>query len=616
MPLIPLDRESEPYSRYGNISADGIQRLLGTPHLNALQILIRETVQNSWDAGKDIPGPVRYQLRFRDLTPSEHNILKDVVFHDLPQYTENPDRPIRGTLDRARLSVIEICDFGTTGLAGPAHPDEVPMDGESAAFVDFLRNIGSPRDTVYGGGTYGYGKSCLYAISQCQTIIVDSATTNAGAYTRRFMACRVASRYDINRGGEKGRYTGRHWWGRRTADLHLDPVTGREAETLSRSLGMVPRDPSTLGTSIMILAPMLDSDDLEAAAHSAVRILLWYCWPKLVAKEGSEQPPMEFSVEVNGREIPVPPPSTCPPLNLFTRSLQKVRTQSDDAIPIRCRRPKKNLGYLHISRDLRLERLPGFPGDDGLFPDFSAHMAVMRPAELVVKYIKGDRLPSANVEWGGVFVCSDEHEVEQAFALAEPPAHDDWDPRSLPKGPKKTYVRVALQSIRRAVEEVTGSAEIVPNDDGDRSSLGLIADSLGSLLGAADGQRLGTRRVSGGKGAGSRPGIVNLSRPKFIGHTEVEGTRCALFELSARSTAAVRIRLDGEAGIARDGGGADKADARGHSIRVVSWKLNTGDTFEGASVEIALSGEQKLTAAVELPPDKAVTFSASYEELR
>ena len=68
MSLTPLHRESEPYSQYGNISADGIQRLLGAPNLNALQILIRETVQNSWDAGKDIPGPVGYRLRFRELS--------------------------------------------------------------------------------------------------------------------------------------------------------------------------------------------------------------------------------------------------------------------------------------------------------------------------------------------------------------------------------------------------------------------------------------------------------------------------------------------------------------------------------------------------------------------
>lgn len=172
--LKPLKRESEPYSQYGNISADGIQRLLGTPHLDSMQVLIRETVQNSWDAGKDIPGSVNYSLRFREMKPSEHEALRRTVFRDLPRYSDNPEHSIRSTLDRDRLNVIEICDTGTTGLGGPTRPDEVPLNGESPDFVDFLRNIGSPRDTVYGGGTYGYGKSSLYTASRCRTIIVDS----------------------------------------------------------------------------------------------------------------------------------------------------------------------------------------------------------------------------------------------------------------------------------------------------------------------------------------------------------------------------------------------------------------------------------------------------------
>lgn len=616
MRLTPLDRESEPYSRYGNISADGIQRLLGAPNLDALQILIRETVQNSWDAGKDSPGPVRYRIRFRELAAPEHKALKETVFHNLPQYTENPDRPIKKTLEQKRLTVIEICDFGTTGLAGPTHPDEVPTDTESAEFVDFLRNIGSPRDTVFGGGTYGYGKSCLYAISQCQTIVVDSATTSGGRYTRRFMACRVASRYDINHGEEKGRYTGRHWWGRHTADSHLDPVTGHEAEGFSNSVGMFPRDSSTLGTSIMILAPALESDDLEAAARSAVRILLWYCWPKIVAKDGAKHPPMEFSVEVNGKDIPVPRPSECPPLNLFKNSLQKVRKQSDEAIPVRSRRPKKHLGYLHISRELKMDRLPGFSADDGLFPEYSSHVAVMRPAELVVKYLTGDRLASENAEWGGVFVCSDEKEVEQAFASAEPPAHDDWDPHSLPRGKKKTYVRVALQRIKKEIAEVAGTLQVHPGDGGERSSLGLVADSLGSILGAAEGQRWGARDSTRRKGGRAQSTKISLSRPQFIGHTEIDSKRCALFELSARSTEPIKIRIDGEAKIARDGGGADKTDSRGRPVRILSWSSENSGDRDGASVELFLSGEDKLIATVEMPDGKAVTFTASYEELQ
>jgi hypothetical protein len=614
--LKPLDRESEPYSQYGNISADGIQRLLGAPNLNALQILIRETVQNSWDAGKDFAGPVGYRIRFRELSKSEHEALKKTVFDDLPKYSENPERPIKKTLNKKKLCVIEICDFGTSGLAGPTHPDEVPKGGESPDFVDFLRNIGSPRDTVFGGGTYGYGKSCLYAISKCQTIVVDSATTNAGKYTRRFMACRIASRYDIKQGDEKGRYTGRHWWGRRTADKHLDPVTGDDADTLSKRVGMLPRDSDKLGTSIMIVAPDLDSDDLQAAAQSAIRILLWYCWPKIVACKGAKHPPMQFTVEVNGKEIEVPHPSDCPPLNLFTNSLQMVREQSKDAFPIQSQRPKQHLGYLHISRDVKIDRLPGFAADDGLYPEYSSHVALMRPAELVVRYLTGDRLPSENTEWGGVFMCSDEKEVEQAFAAAEPPAHDDWDPRSLPRGKKKTFVRVALQRIKKKIAEVTGTLSVNPDDDGERSSLGLVADSLGSLLGAGEGQRLGSREAKRNKSAKARAKRITLSRPRFVKHQTINNKICAVFEVSAKSTEAIDIRIDGEAKIAKDGGGADKTDSRGQSARILSWhSKKTGDHDE-ASLQLNLDGEEKLTAIVEIPDGKAVSFNASYEELQ
>lgn len=616
MPLKPLDRESEPYSQYGNISADGIQRLLGAPHLDALQILIRETVQNSWDAGKDLPGPVGYRLRFRELSETEHQALKDIVFYDLPKYTENPERPINQTLNKSRLSVIEICDFGTTGLAGPTHPDEVPEGDESPDFVDFLRNIGSPRDKVFGGGTYGYGKSCLYAISQCQTIVVDSATTNAGMYTRRFMACRIASRYDIRRGSEKGRYTGRHWWGRTTADSHLDPANGDEAKQLAEIVGMYPRDAKNLGTSIMIVAPELNSDDLEQAAQSAIRILLWYCWPKIVSKKKGDPPPMEFFVEVNGKELSVPHPSECPPLNLFADSLRHVRQKSDEAIEIRSQRPIKLLGHMHITRDLKLGRLQGFAGDDGLYPDCSSHVALMRPAELVVRYLIGDRLPSENAEWGGVFVCSDEHEVEQAFAAAEPPAHDDWDPRSLPKSNKKTYVRVALQRIKKLIAEVTGTLPTNRYEGGERSSLGLVADSLGSLLGPVEGQRLGARGDKNKGTRSSRPKSVSLSRPVFIGHETIGEKNCALFEVIVNSGKEVAIRVNGVAKIAKDGGGADTTDSRGHSAQVLAWRPKQGAEQKGSDVKLRLNGKEILTAVVEIPDSKVVSFSASYEELK
>ena len=238
----------------------------------------------------------------------------------------------------------------------------------------------------------------------------------------------------------------------------------------------------------------------------------------------------------------------------------------------------------------------------------------VRPAELVFKYLIGDRLPSENAEWGGVFVCSDEKEVEQAFAAAEPPAHDDWDPRSLANARKKSYVRVALSRVREKISEVTGTLPTNADDDGTRTSLGLVADALGLLLGDGEGQRLGSKGKKGKKKRSSRHARVSLSRPIFLGHEKIDGKNCALFEISAKSTELLEIRIDGTAKIAKDGGGADRTDSRGNSAHVIAWRPESGDEQQGSSIDLELNGEEKLTAVVEIPTAKAVSFNASFED--
>ena len=120
--------------------------------------------------------------------------------------------------------VLEIADFGTSGLGGPVHADVVE-EGEATDFVDFMRNIGSPRDTHLGGGTYGYGKTSLYRMSACSTILVHSRSRHGGRLVERFMGCQLGEPYAVRQGSDKGRYTGRHWWGRRCDDI-VDPLEG------------------------------------------------------------------------------------------------------------------------------------------------------------------------------------------------------------------------------------------------------------------------------------------------------------------------------------------------------------------------------------------------------
>ena len=45
-----LDLYSEPFSPNGNVTSEGVLNQLGRPDLDIHSLLVRETVQNSWDA--------------------------------------------------------------------------------------------------------------------------------------------------------------------------------------------------------------------------------------------------------------------------------------------------------------------------------------------------------------------------------------------------------------------------------------------------------------------------------------------------------------------------------------------------------------------------------------
>ena len=46
----PLNLHAECFAAAGGMAADGMKKLLGTPTLSLLETVVRETVQNTWDA--------------------------------------------------------------------------------------------------------------------------------------------------------------------------------------------------------------------------------------------------------------------------------------------------------------------------------------------------------------------------------------------------------------------------------------------------------------------------------------------------------------------------------------------------------------------------------------
>ena len=171
-----------------------------------------------------------------------------------------------------------------------------------------------------------------------------------------------------------------------------------------------------------------------------------------------------------------------PPLDLFAEALQAHRDGTEEPKPITCGRPVRHLGNLIIRDGVCAARVGPALREESVIPEHSSHIALMRPVELVVKYLVGEPLPDSRFEWAGVFICSDEDEVEEAFARAEPPAHDDWIPDNLKKGPARTFVRTAIKRLKEHAERGT-AAGLKPSDTAHRGpSLAATAGKLGGFL--------------------------------------------------------------------------------------------------------------------------------------
>lgn len=486
---------SEPFAATGNMHGKGFQRLLGRPALSLVQTAIREALQNCLDASSG-HGPTEVCLRVRTLTADERGHLRNTVLAERPSSTSS-SASICQALDKDSLRVLEICDFNTLGLSGPTRADIALTDGEPQNFVNFLRNVGASRDVHLGGGTYGYGKTSLYALSSCSTIITDTQTKWHGKHTRRVMACHLGESFQaIDRDGKPKHFTGRHWWGGEFLDGNLEPAVDRHADAVANAIGMPHRSTERTGTTIAILDPLFDSDNIHDIVDELTEVLLWNFWPRMVDSTPASRK-LNLTLEAEGQRIPIPRPEDFPPLDLFARALENIRAGKERE-EVLCLRPKKVLGHLASCTGMAAHRAGAAIRNGSCIPKQSAHIALMRPAELVIKYVAGVPLPDSRFEWASVFVCSDEDDIEEAFADAEPPAHDDWIPSNLPKGNAKTFVTVALRKLDQHAKRYAKPSQLAGAPDGDGPSLAKTATEMGRLLAASSGRGPGrTRRPSG-----------------------------------------------------------------------------------------------------------------------
>src|SRR5699024_9035208 len=199
--------------------------------------------QNSWDArDPSSADPPTFGVVVRSLDESSSASLRQEVLTGAP-----------GRLGLVphddRVPVVEVFDRGTVGLNGPVRNDRPA--GPDRNFIDYVLNVGAPRDMDMGGGTYGYGKTAAYVASRRGVILIWSRTRHDGVLEHRLIASAIGAQGFTHNGLT---HTGRHWWGR-LVDDRIEPLTGPEAEELANKLFARGFHGDETGTSVLVIDP-------------------------------------------------------------------------------------------------------------------------------------------------------------------------------------------------------------------------------------------------------------------------------------------------------------------------------------------------------------------------
>ncbi|MFC4138525.1 MULTISPECIES: hypothetical protein [unclassified Microbacterium] len=525
--------------RAGDMDGTGGDRLLGRTDLAPLEVLVRETAQNSWDARRD------------GATPHFGLHLRRVDFRlraDLNRLFEGSRRPGRQrTPEATNLHVLEVFDRGTSGLDGPTDLSPV-ASGVPCNYQDLILKVGVPRDDGKGGGTYGFGKTAAYAFSEQGTVIFWTRCHTPGVgLEHRF----VISAFHDSYVSEGKQFTGRHWWGDGRDDL-VEPLKGERARMFGERFFSRRFEGDETGTSLLILDPKItvpwntdsdapdvmlrrhgDSSSLEATfAAEARRAVRQHLWPKLVPEPGHNSPPMPISLRVHEDEVDILD-LAAGAITSWGAGLNAIRTRvsgsdtqvvAPSGLPVEVHdvtRLGKTIGHLAVVK--RMRALEGVAQDDDLDPTWEEgavqRIALMRDqAELVVTTDDwSDHTASPVFDWLAVFKSASDW--DSVFADAEPPAHDMWV--SSAGGETGLVIRAMRNKVRailRDVFAVPDSTSIVSPGD-NHHGVRAVARMFGMLLPAVDQGAEDSDAVPKSLRSGGRRGrrqMMSVDAPRLL----------------------------------------------------------------------------------------------------
>ncbi len=229
-------------------SGSSLLKLIQNNNMPILDLLVRESIQNSLDAKNENDKYVSVDF----LTGT---FKKDELNNELEGITDSLNKRYMDS----EYKYIAISDYHTVGLTGKLHDDDV-VDNHYGNLLKLVYQISKPQEAEGAGGSWGLGKTIYFRVGMGLVLYYSRIINEDGNYESRFVASLVED--EMSQNALIPTYEGKSkrgiaWWGQEIGKNKTQPITDEiEINRILDIFGIKPYSGDKTGTVIVI--PYID----------------------------------------------------------------------------------------------------------------------------------------------------------------------------------------------------------------------------------------------------------------------------------------------------------------------------------------------------------------------
>lgn len=231
-------------------SGSSLLRLIQNNNMPVLDLLVRESIQNSLDASNGVSDHVKVEFITGKFETKKFNTNLEGV-----------EEKLNNLIKDSESSFLAIKDNNTSGLTGKLHYDQVE-NNDYGNLLKLVYEISKPQENIGAGGSWGLGKTVYFRIGIGLVIYYSRILNDNNMYESRLAVSLVED--------EKGKNSiipkmnnkvkrGIAWWGEKFGENKTIPITNeKDIEKILKIFNIDVYDKNETGTTVII--PYIDED--------------------------------------------------------------------------------------------------------------------------------------------------------------------------------------------------------------------------------------------------------------------------------------------------------------------------------------------------------------------